>query len=131
MKKYVLVILLIIVLAGCTYLFLLSPQRTEQNSSAAAESQGRVHKMVLGEDGYSPTDITIKKGDTIEFSTSGDKPFWPASDIHPTHGIYPEFDPQDAVMPDKTWSFKFEKAGHWRYHDHLYPYFTGKIIVEE
>lgn len=90
---------------------------------------GANHKIVLTEDGFKPDTITIHKGDTITFSTNRGKPYWPASNIHPTHGIYPEFDPLDAVMPNKTWTFKFDKVGTWAFHDHLAPYFIGRITV--
>ena len=90
----------------------------------------RMHRIVLTEDGFKPDTLTIAKGDTIEFSTERGTFFWPASDLHPTHLIYPEFDPKDAIPKDKTWSFRFEKTGSWKFHDHLAPYFTGTIIVE-
>lgn len=90
---------------------------------------GKTHIITLTEDGFVPATITIKRNDIITFKTTRNKPFWPASNIHPTHGIYPEFDPLDAIMPDKTWSFKFGKVGKWAFHDHLAPYFVGKITV--
>lgn len=100
-------------------------------ASVLDSKSGETHTITLTSDGFVPNSITIKKGDTIIVRTTAGKHFWPASDIHPTHGIYPEFDPQDAIAPNKTWSFKFEKIGKWRFHDHLAPYFTGTIIVEK
>ncbi len=91
---------------------------------------GDTHVMVFDGDKYSPENLEIKVGDTIEFQNKSDKPFWPASNIHPTHGIYPEFDPQDAVLAGDNWSFKFDNKGVWRYHDHLYPYMVGVINVK-
>ena len=99
--------------------------------SSSFTTGGKSYTIILTSEGFSPDKLTIKKGDTITFKTNMGKPFWPASDIHPTHGIYPEFDPKDAVMPDKTWSYKFEKIGNWRFHDHLAPYYTGTISVSE
>ena len=95
-------------------------------SSASQKS----HTVVLTADGFQPELTKIKKGERITFKTAAGKPFWPASDIHPTHGIYPEFDPKEAISASKTWSFKFDKVGRWSYHDHLAPYFTGKIVVK-
>ena len=56
--------------------------------------------------------------------------FWPASNIHPTHMIYPEFDAKRPVASGKDWSFTFTKKGTWRYHDHLNPEATGTVVVE-
>lgn len=86
--------------------------------------------IVLTESGFEPQNIVIKKGDHIEFKTTANQPFWPASDLHPTHGIYPEFDPEEPIDPASTWKFAFNKKGNWKYHDHLNPFFRGTITVE-
>ena len=85
--------------------------------------------VVLTEQGFTPKEITVKAGGTVTFSTDRDKTFWPASDSHPNHTIYPEFDPQGPVSAGDTWSFRFDKEGDWKYHDHLRSYFTGTIHV--
>ncbi|MCP6719992.1 MAG: cupredoxin domain-containing protein [Patescibacteria group bacterium] len=85
----------------------------------------------LHEDGFHPEKITIQKGAVVTFITTRNKDFWPASNLHPTHIIYREFDPKKAIAPDNSWNFTFNKTGEWRYHDHTAPYFTGTIIVEE
>ena len=83
----------------------------------------------LTETGFIPDTITIAKGDTVVFTTSWGKPFWPASDLHPTHTIYSEFDPKQPIDQDKSWSFRFDKVGEWQFHDHLAPLFRGRIHV--
>lgn len=92
--------------------------------------QGKIYEVVLTESGFIPKDITIDHGDSIKFSTTLKEPFWPASDLHPTHGIYPEFDPQEPIEPDKSWTFQFLKSGRWRFHDHLQPILRGTIVVQ-
>ena len=79
---------------------------------------------------YSPNVITIKLNQTITFINQSATDIWPASNIHPTHGIYPEFDPKKPVKQGNSWSFTFTKVGTWRFHDHLQPQITGTIIVE-
>ncbi len=91
---------------------------------------GQTFKVVLSENGFSPQEITIRYGDSVEFTTNMAEPFWPASDLHPTHGIYPKFDPQEPIEPDKTWTFQFLKSGRWKFHDHLNPIFRGTITVK-
>ncbi|OGH12134.1 MAG: hypothetical protein A2776_01225 [Candidatus Levybacteria bacterium RIFCSPHIGHO2_01_FULL_40_10] len=126
MKKIILVALVAAVVVALLFLITYKPNKDSTNSSS-----GKTYILELREEGYSPNEIKIKKGEIITFKTTLGKPFWPASDIHPTHGIYPEFDPGDAIMSDKTWSYKFNKVGKWRFHDHLAPYFTGTVLVEE
>lgn len=80
--------------------------------------------------GYDPSHLTISKGETVTFVNAGENDYWPASNIHPTHEIYPEFDPRKPIPSGKSWSFVFDKEGIWRFHDHLYPQLTGTIIVQ-
>lgn len=114
------IIFLLIVLIGFFLLKLYKPI----NSSST-------HTITQDDNGFSPSEIVIRPGDTIIFSTKRGRQFWPASDLHPTHTIYPEFDPTLPIEADKTWSFKFLKEGQWSFHDHLFPSFRGKIVVSK
>lgn len=87
--------------------------------------------VVLEEKGFEPREITIKKGTTVTFTTSRNKPFWPASNLHPSHTIYPEFDPMHPLQPSETWEFTFDRPGDWAYHDHLRSYYVGTVHVIE
>jgi hypothetical protein len=66
----------------------------------------------------------------VYFKNSTGADFWPASDLHPTHLIYPEFDPKKPIASGQTWSFVFTKAGTWKYHNHLNPLQTGRVVIE-
>ena len=71
--------------------------------------------------------------------------FWPASNLHPTHTVYPGsnitkcdtsdrtrlFDACEAMGPDARYSFIFTEVGEWRFHDHINPQATGTIIVSQ
>lgn len=85
----------------------------------------------MDKNGFTPAEITIKKGQKIVFENKDSKDRWPASNIHPTHEIYSEFDPKKPVPPGGSWTFVFDKPGIWRMHDHLLPQQTGRITVEE
>jgi len=91
--------------------------------------EGQTHFVNLGEDGFEPKELIIHKGDTVVFSTTRGEYFWQASNLHPIHELYPEFDSGDPIAPGDSWSFRFDKIGTWRYHDHLYPVFLATIIV--
>ncbi len=85
----------------------------------------------LREGGFYPKDVRIVKGGSVIFSTTRDSYFWPASNLHPTHGTYSDFDPKKPIEPNSTWTFTFDRAGVWKYHDHLTPHFGGSITVED
>jgi hypothetical protein len=104
-----------------------TPQNIIPTSTPAPEKENIVY---VDEAGFSPSEIRIKQGEMVIFKNRGKEPHWPASNIHPTHQIYPEFDPLNPIFPGESWSFKFDKSGNWKMHDHIYANHTGVIIVE-
>lgn len=80
--------------------------------------------------GYIPGTLNIKKGETVTFINKSKRSMWVASDNHPTHTIYSEFDQKGLSRAGETYSFTFENIGEWQYHDHLNPRADGTIIVE-
>ena len=97
--------------------------------SSVPEQSDAEYVIELRKDGFYPKKLTIQKGDTIKFITTKGSYFWPASNLHPTHRIYEEFDPKEPVSAEESWNFRFNRVGNWKYHDHLAPYFTGEIEI--
>lgn len=129
-KKKLWIIGLTVLIFLCVNTFIIiSLKQTAGISQSTAK--GSVHTIILQEDGFSPQKLTIQKGDTIIFKTELGEIFWPASNLHPSHTIYPEFDPLEPVEPNASWQFTFQKSGVWTYHDHLSPFYRGEITVQE
>ncbi len=116
-------LLLLLCIGGIMFL------RKEGNDSKRIEPLSRV-EVLLTDGGFEPREIYIAAGDTITFSTNRNREFWPASNLHPQHDIYPEFDPERPLAPTEKWSFSFPRKGTFGYHDHLRAYFNGVIYVE-
>ena len=70
-------------------------------------------------DGFSPLRLEVEVGQQVLFTNESDTFFWPASNIHPTHQIYAEFDAKAPIESGGFWAFTFERPGFWRYHNHL------------
>lgn len=83
----------------------------------------------MDEDGFKPQEISVNQNSVIEFKNNGKQQHWPASDPHPTHDLYPEFDPQKPINPGESWKFKVQKVGKWNFHDHLNHDRKGTLIV--
>lgn len=104
--------------------------KNEDSSNPSFTTKVNENTVLMLEKGFEPEKIVVKAGSKVTFINK-DKVFrWPASDLHPTHTIYPEFDPKGPIKPGDSWEFTFNKAGLWNYHDHLSPLLTGKIVVE-
>ena len=123
-KIFLFFIVIIVAVAGLLFF-----QRGHRQASLT--QSGTEYAIQLSDDGYSPKNLTVQKGDTVKFTTVRDSHFWPASSLHPSHRIYPDFDPQEPIAVEDSWSFTFREVGNWRYHDHISPYYTGEIEVVE
>ncbi|MEK7135105.1 MAG: hypothetical protein AAB780_00160, partial [Patescibacteria group bacterium] len=47
--------------------------------------------------GFEPKELTVTKGDEVLFINNDDTNRWPASNFHPSHTLYPEFDSMEGV----------------------------------
>lgn len=93
--------------------------------------------------GFSPASVTIPLGSYVVFVNQSSKNMWVASAMHPTHTAYsgtsltqhcPDttstaFDECKGDAPGSSYSFKFNKAGEWKYHDHIDATKFGTVVV--
>ena len=121
------ILLVLVFIAGLAFIFVYFTKTSPSNFFTF--HKGKTYSINLTEEGFEPKKIVIHQGDIIVFRTTRNKLFWPASNLHPTHLLYPEFDPKRPVDPRNSWSFTFEKIGTWPFHDHLFPYYRGEIKV--
>lgn len=85
--------------------------------------------IFMTENGFEPQEVVVKRETRAIFVNKDKVSRWPASNIHPTHGIYPEFDPKKPVELGQSWAFIFQKEGIFKYHDHILPHLKGTITV--
>jgi len=124
-KSYLagLIIIGLLVLAG----WFLTTRQTSPTANTTAASA----TVEMKENSFEPETLTVKKGTTVEFKNMDKVARWPASNLHPTHQIYPQFDVRKPVEKGQSWQFTFDKAGEWKYHDHLIPSIRGTIRIGE
>ena len=119
---------------------------TTSTPSTATPTEGETTEVIITitDNGFEPKEIEIAKGTKVIWTNKSNRPSWPASDIHPTHRLYPGsgiekcgtpeedkiFDSCKGLTPGESWSFIFQEIGEWSYHDHLNPFLRGKIIVK-
>lgn len=125
-KRYILVGVLVV--AVCVVgLF---SWRAYEASAASVDWTGKEEvTIVLGRDGFEPEETYVTEGTRVIFKTARGVSFWPASDLHPFHSTYPDFDPRRPIEKGETWSLVFDKDGRWSYHDHIDPGAVGILIV--
>ncbi len=111
--------LALIVLVACTQEASVESQLVDQHAPTIS----------FDGDGFSPLRLEVEAGQQVRFVNRSNKPFWPASNVHPTHQIYPELDARTQIEPGSAWVFTFERPGFWRYHNHLGPERGGLVVV--
>ncbi len=103
--------------------------KKEPGESMKMQKETRVSYTAQG---FSPKTIAIKKGEAVVFENKTGKPASVASNVHPTHLLYPEFDQYKTDQREKNeFRFTFTKVGTWNYHDHLNAGNGGTVIVTE
>ncbi len=92
--------------------------------------QPRLEVVRMTPSGFAPSYLTVIKGQSVKFVSDGAL-FWPASDPHPNHTNFSEFDPKSPIKDGDSWTFKFSKSGFFEYHNHLEPSSRGAVKVIE
>lgn len=140
-KTIIAIVIVAVVVLGGYFFFRGAPQPTPSATQPSASEQVPIaenNAVIYTDAGYSPITLTVKKGETATFKNQSSQSMWTASGIHPTHRLYPTtggcigstFDACKGVQSGDSWSFKFDIAGTWKYHNHLNPGDTGTIIVQ-
>ncbi len=92
-------------------------------------AHSEVKTVEMTPEGFEPAKITVDVNSAVIFVNKDTEAHWPASDIHPTHEIYPQFDPRKPILPGQSWSFKPTKIGIFKYHDHIFPHKRGTLTI--
>lgn len=152
MKNFLWVLIIVIVLGGGYYLW-----QNNSTAPAAVDNGGSTvvtptptptptasmtATITYNGDSFSPQEVTIAKGGTVTWVNSSGGKMWVASAQHPSHTVYAGTSRQEHC-PDTSgaafdqcagetgnYSFIFQKAGTWGYHDHLNSNLFGKVIVQ-
>lgn len=145
----VVIIVLVIVIAGGWYVLSKAPAEappapvTEQAPAAATTATAPGVTVAYTDQGFSPTSVTVPLGTTVTFVNQSAGNMWVASAMHPEHTVYsgtslaqhcPDttnsaFDECAAVPSGGSYSFTFNKAGDWKYHNHINASDYGEVVV--
>lgn len=127
----IVVIVALLAIGGVYYATKGSP-----TSTATTAVSGTI--VTYTDSGFSPGILSVKKGDTVTFKNNASDDMWVASNPHPLHNGYPTtggcvsstFDACHNIAPGSSFSFKFDIAGTWGYHNHLNSSEGGTVVVQ-
>ncbi|MDO8548099.1 MAG: hypothetical protein Q7R71_00285 [bacterium] len=151
------VVIIILIVVGGGWYFLANnngsavtpstQMQTNQNPNGSDVTPGATANntvtVLYGPNGFSPSTVTVKQGDTVTFTNNGGDAMWIASAPHPTHQGYDGTTkdthcatgytgaaPLDQCAAGTTYSFKFDKVGIWKYHNHNDTSNFGTVVVQ-
>ncbi len=108
-------------------------------------SGGEEHRIRITNSGFIPKEVSVERGEAVTFVNEDDTEHWVASNLHPTHTVYPNsdirkcgtkdeeimFDSCRGLKKGETYTFVFTEIGTWRFHDHLRANLGGTVVVTE
>ena len=124
MRQVIVVLILAVVIATPLVYF------TVNNSDSSADSQVAAEIAIAGSD-FSPKTIKVKKGQDVTWMNQDSNPHQISADPYPEGGSLPDLNSQEPLGQGESYTFVFDKAGTYTYHDHLNPEsYKGTVIVE-
>ncbi len=104
----------------CGWLIRQCPITSSRSSKSSSSSRRTVQTFILTytDNGFQPSFIAVRSGDIVKFRNQSTVGMWVASNPHPTHSDYSEFDQRRSVNANAEYSFTFTKVGVWGFHNH-------------
>lgn len=75
-------------------------------------------EILYTNEGFVPNFLEIPLGSRVAFRNTASIPLSVASDPHPTHTDYPEFDAKGDFVSGQVYIFTFQKTGAFSFHNH-------------
>lgn len=102
---------------------------TVTGQEATGESAQVGATITYSTNGFSPSSVTIKAGQAVEFKNTSPATVQVNSAPHPTHELFPELN-LGSIVAGQSKTATLTKTGTYKYHNHLNPSENGTIIVE-
>lgn len=110
-----------------------SSSRSSRSSSSSSSSKRAVQTYNINytDTGFQPSFIAIRVGDKIRFRNESGADMWVASNDHPFHDDYVEFDAHGSVGRYGEYIFTFDRVGTWGFHNHVNHVHEGVVSVDQ
>ncbi len=99
----------------------------DETGDTATDEAANTNEVSYDSDGFSPATISVEVGTKVTWTNDSGSDMWVASDPHPVHTDFSRF---DQLKSGDSYSFTFEEAGTYEYHNHLNSGDTGSVVVK-
>jgi plastocyanin len=124
--------LLLVFILGVGVLTINSGHKSSKSSGTASLLSVGAAKVSISSKEFIPSTIRVKVGQTVTWVNTDAAPHNVASDPYPTDNTLSGLNSKDNLTTaNDSFSFIFDKAGTYTYHDDLNPYILeGTVIVK-
>ena len=103
---------------------------TSERTNDAAPTPSERMMITYKDNGFEPSDLTVKKGTVITVKNESGHTMQFASNDHPAHRDNPEMNIK-TLAPGESDSYTATAVGTWGFHNHFDENQTGNITVTE
>jgi len=100
-----------------------TPTNNSANNSASTDQTQSTNKVTIANMAFSPSQITVNKGDTVTWTNNDSTAHTVTSDTGS------ELNSGD-IQPGSTYSHTFSQTGSYQYHCSIHPYMRATIVVK-
>lgn len=120
----------VVLIAAVLLLVIMAVVYLVNSSGLFAGADQRATVRITGK-GFEPQTIKIKKGQKVEWVNEDTSSHQVASDPFPDHSLLPDLFADSPMGKGESFTYTFEDAGTYTYHDQLKPAdLKGTVIVE-
>ena len=102
---------------------------TTKQGTGGTVPKETIKNVTLASSGFDPKAVTVKAGTRVIWLNKSGGGATVNSAVHPTHQVYPPLNLGE--FPDgSSVQLVFDKAGTYKYHNHLNPSQTGTVVAE-
>lgn len=121
-------------------------QTMEEENNNSSEENTPTQEVIVRytSEGFTPQKIEVPVGTTVTFVNESSNKMWVATNVHPSHTVYPDsdinkcgteeastiFDQCESTENGGSYSFTFNKVGEWDYHNHSRSKDGGTVVVK-
>lgn len=107
-----------------------TPTGSAERDNEVAPNPSERMTITFTDDGFEPSELTVKKGTVIAIKNESSRSVQFSSDDHPAHRDNTEMN-MNSLAPGESSSYTATAVGEWGYHDHIDESKTGTITVTE
>lgn len=120
----------VIIISAGVYLIIMAVNKPQTGGQPAAQ-ETKSASVQITNDGFMPATISVSKGTTVVWDNTDTAPHWVATDPYPKNDGLAGFDSAGNLNKGDSYSFTFDTAGTFTYHDQLNPYkIQGSVVVK-